>query len=73
MRYGRGHLPSREWVHNGASIDRETVVWAREMGQAETCRLIAYFKERSAWLLSIEDDRAEPVLRPYPRERCPGE
>jgi hypothetical protein len=63
VRYGTGHDPEREWVYNAADIDRAKVVWAREMDQPHNRDLLAYFKDRQAWLL--EADLTPPRLLPY--------
>ena len=53
----------REWVHNGADIDRSRIVWARDLGQNEDKALRDYYPDRKAWLL--EPDANPPRLRPY--------
>ncbi len=53
-----------DWVYNGADIDSEKVVWAREMGPDQDAELIRYFKDRHVWL--VEPDEKPPKLSPYP-------
>ncbi len=52
-----------EWVYNGADIDRQTVVFARDLGAMENGKLRSYYPERNAWLL--EPDARPPKLSPY--------
>ena len=52
-----------EWVYNGADIDRQTVVFARDLGSAEDEKLKSYYPDRTAWLL--EPDARPPKLSPY--------
>jgi hypothetical protein len=65
VRYGRKHSPHQEWVYNEADIDRSSVVWAREMNPIHNRALLAYFKDRHVWLLSVDDDAEAPHLVPY--------
>jgi hypothetical protein len=62
-----------DWVHNGAAIDQQRVVWARDLGPAQTPRLLAYYADRKVWLLEVENpwepeikDIQKAVLKPYP-------
>ena len=64
VRYTPDHDPLKEWVYNGADIDGSKVVWAREMDAVDNLKLIAYYRNRRAWL--VEPD-ANPVrISPYP-------
>ena len=62
VRYGSQHDPLVEWVYNGADIDSQKIVWARDMGAANE-ELIRYYPERRVWLL--EPDSDPPRLTPY--------
>jgi len=53
-----------EWVYNEPEIDLAQVVWARDLGEAKSCRLIQYYSQRKVWLL--EADATPPQLGPYP-------
>jgi hypothetical protein len=64
VRYGPNHDFHVEWVYNEADLDQAKVVWAREMGQEENKRLLAYFRDRRALLL--EPDEQPPRLTLYP-------
>ena len=59
VRYGPHH-DQAEWVYNGADIDRQKVVWARDMGAAQNEEVIKYFNDRQLWLL--EADETPPKL-----------
>jgi hypothetical protein len=52
-----------EWVYNGADIDRQTVVFARDLGPIENEKLRSYYPDRTSWLL--EPDARPPKLSPY--------
>jgi hypothetical protein len=43
-----------EWVYNSAEIDEQTVIWARDMGDAANAGLLRYFDDRNVWLLRVE-------------------
>jgi hypothetical protein len=57
VQYWPSHQFQEEWVYNGADIDGQRVVWARDLGEPENRKLIAYYKDRKALLL-------EPDARP---------
>lgn len=63
VRYTRTHDPGDEWVYNGADIDGEQVVWAREMDPLSNRKLMAYYRGRTAWL--VEPDTKPEVVREY--------
>lgn len=52
-----------EWVHNGADIDDSRMIWARDLGMDEDAKLIAYYHDRTVWLL--EPDARPPRLSGY--------
>lgn len=57
-----------EWVYNGANIDSQKIVWARELDEAQNQKLFAYFRDRAVWLARTKD--FEAILSPYtPPER----
>lgn len=41
------------FVYNKANIDDSSVIWARQIGQAEDRKLLDYFSVRRVWLLSL--------------------
>jgi hypothetical protein len=45
-----------EFVHNGANIDRQQVIWANDLGDAQNERLREYYKGRTFWLYEPEVD-----------------
>jgi hypothetical protein len=57
VRYWPQHPFQEEWVYNGADIDGQRVVWARDLGEPENERLRRYYGDRKALLL-------EPDARP---------
>ena len=52
-----------EWVYNGAEIDRQSTVYARDLGAIEDEKLLSYYPDRKAWLL--EPDARPPRLSLY--------
>jgi hypothetical protein len=66
VRYWPRHTVT-EWVYNSADIDRQTVVFARDLGALENEKLRGYYPDRTAWLL--EPDARPPRLTPYQQPR----
>ncbi len=63
VRYGPNHDPLLDWVYNGADIDRQKLVWARDMGAEKNEELIRYYSDRRVWLLEADDVPPKPL--PY--------
>jgi hypothetical protein len=63
VRYGPKHDSRVEWVYNGAEIDSQKVVWARDMVATANQEILAYYPSRRVWLL--EADATPPRLTPY--------
>ncbi len=63
VRYGSRHDVLEEWVYNGANIDAQKVVWARDMGEAANQELIGYYNQREVW--AVDADAPKPQLIPY--------
>ena len=63
VRYGEDHNIHDDWVFNGADIDSQEVVWAREIGREQDAKLFNYFKDRRVWLVTPDDDNT--YLAPY--------
>ena len=61
--YGPHHDIVTDWVYNGADIEHEKIIWARDMGPEKNQELIDYYKGRRVWLL--EADETPPRLEPY--------
>ncbi len=64
VRYWPKHTLT-EWVYNSADIDRQRVVFARDLGADEDEKLLAYYPDRTAWVL--EPDARPPKISPYQR------
>ncbi len=64
VQYSSDHDPIDEWVYNGADIDDQKIVWARDMGQSQNQELIDYYKDRSVWLVEVGGTSLRLV--PYP-------
>jgi hypothetical protein len=63
VRYEAKHNPMLEWVYNGAEIDKQKIVWARDMGVDRNEELLHYYPMRRFWLL--EADAVPPRLTEY--------
>lgn len=63
VRYEVKHNPMLEWVYNGADIDKQKVIWARDMGVGRNEELLHYYPMRRVWLL--EADAVPPRLTAY--------
>ena len=42
-----------EWIVNDPDADGAPMVWARDLGAAETGKLLGYFKDRKAWRIDL--------------------
>ncbi|MGH9523064.1 MAG: hypothetical protein ACRD3E_11100, partial [Terriglobales bacterium] len=51
----RTHNPHDEWVYNGANIDAQKIVWARDMGPEKDAQLLQYYPDRHAWIVDQDD------------------
>ncbi len=67
--YASDHDVNQEWVYNRANIDASSVIWARDMGDAENRKLIAYFRDRRVW--SFFPDKKPLTLVPYSPSTSP--
>jgi len=65
VRYSADHIDrGDECVYNGADIDAQQIVWARDMGEAKNRELIDYYRGgRRVWLYQPDTDPAK--LIPY--------
>jgi hypothetical protein len=66
VHYWPQHPFQDEWVYNGADIDGQRVVWARDLGLAENRKLMARYGDRK--LLLLEPDARPPALSEYAPE-----
>jgi hypothetical protein len=69
VRYWPQHIFQDEWVYNGADIDGQRVVRARDLGDSENRKLEHYYGDRK--LLLLEPDSRPPKLGPYQAEPLP--
>ena len=60
VRYSDEHHYYDEWVYNRADIDVAKIVWARELDPGRNAALMAYFQDRSVWV--VEADAPRPAL-----------
>ena len=51
----RTHNPHDEWVYNGATIDSQKIIWARDMGADKDEQLLKYYPGRHAWIVDQDD------------------
>ena len=47
---------NREWVYNAARIDNAPIVWARYMTEERRRELLAYYPDRTAWVLEPDSE-----------------
>jgi hypothetical protein len=72
VRYWPNHIFQDEWVYNAADIDSARVVWARDLGDDEDKKLLAYYPTRH--LLLLEPDARPPRVSEYrPQQSAPPE
>jgi hypothetical protein len=69
VQYGNGHDALQEWVYNGAEIDGQKIVWARDMGAEENEELIRYYPARRVWIVTPDEEPAQ--LHEYSRANAP--
>ncbi len=63
VRYDPDHSVHEEWVYNGADIDSQKVIWARELDSEQNSKLLACYNDRRVWL--IQPDQDDSNLEPY--------
>ncbi len=56
----------REWVFNGADIDRQKIVWARDMGPEKNQELLDYYRGRKFWIVEAD---GHARIEPYGAQR----
>jgi hypothetical protein len=59
VRYGPEHNVNFDWVYNDADIDGSKVVWARDMGAEQNAKLLAYYRDRQVWRLTVDRDTGQ--------------
>jgi hypothetical protein len=57
--------PDNGWISNGADRERASIVWARQMGPAADCALVAHYAGREVWDLAVGDGLSAPVIERY--------
>jgi hypothetical protein len=53
VRYDADHDPNGEWVYDGADLDEQPVVWARDLDATTTGAVLDHFPERVAHLVVV--------------------
>jgi hypothetical protein len=66
VRYRPDHNLHDEYVYNGANIDSQRVIWARDSEGCDNQELFRYYHDRRIWLL--EPDYWPLRLQPYPQQ-----
>jgi hypothetical protein len=56
--YGKEHSHGQEWVRNEAAVNSSRVVWAVMPERGRLPALLAYFKDRTVWVVEAD---ARPV------------
>ncbi len=49
------HYPGDELVHNGADLERQTILWARSKGAGHDADLCQAYPDRTFWSLTTDD------------------
>jgi hypothetical protein len=63
VRYAADHSPMDEWVYNSPVIDKQKVIWARDMDAANNLEIANYYKNRTVWL--VQPDARPASVTPY--------
>ena len=66
VRYARDFDLDREWVFNGANVDKQKIVWARDMGAEKNQELLDYYHGRMFWMVEADGGAK---LTPYAEQR----
>jgi hypothetical protein len=62
VKYLPGHRTHNEWVYNSPDLDKQKVIFARSMGDAEDRSLMRYYGNRTTWMILPDRDYAlQPV------------
>jgi hypothetical protein len=61
VHYGPEHDIDSDWVYNDADIDNSKIVWARDMGAEQNAKLLAYYRDRQVWRLTVDRDTEQLV------------
>lgn len=69
VRYRPRHEVIHEWVYNGADLERDKIVWARELRPDWTSALVQHYQGRKIWL--VEPDATPVLAMPYPVRDLP--
>jgi hypothetical protein len=56
VKYAADFDPDREWVYNGADIDGQKIVWARDMGAERNQELLDYYRGRKFWMVEADEE-----------------
>jgi hypothetical protein len=64
VRYSKDHSPMQEWVYNGADIDAQDVIFARDLGGREDAALLDYYKDRTRWIVDVDRHQARLSMVP---------
>jgi hypothetical protein len=67
VRYSKDHNSGEEYVYNGANIDQEKIVWAREIPGIDLTPLFTYFRNRDVWLFEPDEDNES--VSPYSAQK----
>ena len=70
VRYSEDHNIHDDWVYNGADLDGAKVLWARDVSPEQDAKLLAYYKDRTFWL--VEPDTENTRLLPYSASMSPA-
>jgi len=61
VHYDRQHNPHNSWIYNGADLDMQPVIWARQIEPSSDRELRNHYGSRHAWIVFADEQPARLV------------
>ena len=61
VHYDRQHNPHNSWIYNGADLDTQPVIWARQIEPSSDRELRNHYGSRHAWIVFADEQPARLV------------